>query len=592
VDCEGNSPFLFWYKALELLIVDNNELDRAHIKRTLRRSDAQCSVSEADNVNTALTLLTQHSYDAILVEYSMSERSGLELLKTLKTDRLEDACAIIMMSKSEEEALAMECLQAGAHDFIAKSDITGYRLRRAILGAQARFEMEKKLQESYQKVKQLAERDSLTQLANRYLFDESLKQSIANNSRHKYKIALLLFDLDHFKFVNDTYGHDVGDVLLQKVVNRVHTCLRGSETFSRLGGDEFAIVLNQIDKIESAEKVASRILRVLTKPFEIGNANINIGASIGISFFPEDGKDASEIIKCADIAMYKAKHMGRNQVAFYEKSMQEQFLNRFKLESELAIAIRDSQFELFYQPVYGVKGMILTGFEALIRWNKHGEQISPDEFIPVAEEIKLIHPIGRWVIDTALAQLSKWRIATGLPLNMAINLSPVQLLDKNIVQYISDNISKHTVPADAIEFELTETALLDNSDVNLNTIRALSNLGCRIALDDFGTGYSSLSHLHQFPIDTIKIDRSLMPEKDGDDYHTRMVKGLVAMIQILDLEIVAEGVELQSQLDLCRALEIERIQGFLLSEAKSAAEIEKLPEISMTKIEREFRLVN
>jgi len=591
VDCEGNSPCLFWNKTLDILIVDNNELDRAHIKRTLRRSDTQCRVSEADDVSSALTLLTQHCYDAILVEYNTSQRSGLELLKTLKTDRVENASAIIMMSKSEEETLAMECLQAGAHDFIAKSDITGYRLRRAILGAQARFEMEKKLQESYQKVKQLAERDSLTQLANRYLFDESLKQSIANNSRHKYKIALLLFDLDHFKFVNDTYGHDVGDVLLQKVVNRVHTCLRGSEIFSRLGGDEFAIVLNQIDHVESAEKVGARILKVLEKTFEIGNASLNIGASIGISFYPDDGNDSSEIVKCADIAMYKAKHMGRNQMAFYEKSMQEQFLNRFKLESELAIAIRDSQFELFYQPVYGVNGMILTGFEALIRWNKHGKQISPDEFIPVAEEIKLIHPIGRWVIDTALAQLSKWRMVTGLPLNMAINLSPVQLLDKNIVQYISDNVDKHNIPASAVEFELTETALLDNSDVNLNTIRAISGVGCRIALDDFGTGYSSLSHLHQFPIDTVKIDRSLMPDKDGDDYHTRMVKGLVAMIQILDLEIVAEGVELQSQLDLCRTLEIERVQGFLLSEAKTAAEIEKLPEISMTKVDRGLSLV-
>ncbi len=578
---------------MEILIVDNSERDSAHIRRTLRRSDSKCQVSEVSDVDGALALLKQQSYDAILVEYEMSKRDGLDLLLELKTGQLENACAIVLMSKSEEETLAMECLQAGAHDFIAKSDITGYRLRRAILGAKARFEMEQKLQESYQKVKQLAERDSLTQLANRYLFDESLKQAISNNQRHEYKIALLLFDLDHFKFVNDTYGHDMGDVLLQKVVSRVHSCLRGTEVFSRLGGDEFAIVLSQLDHPESAEKVASRILRVLIKPFEIGNASLNIGASIGISIYPDDGNDASEIVKSADIAMYKAKHMGRNQLAFFEKSMQDQFLNRFKLESELAIAIRDSQFELFYQPVYGVNGVVLTGFEALIRWNKPNQQMSPEQFIPVAEEIKLIHPIGRWVIDIALSQISQWRAATDMPLSIAINLSPVQLLDKNIVQYISDQLIKHNVPASSVEFELTETALLDSSDVNLKTLNEISRLGCRIALDDFGTGYSSLSHLHQFPIDTVKIDRSLMPDKEEDDYRTRMVKGLVAMIQILDLEIVAEGVELHSQLDLCKELQIERIQGFLLSEPKSAKDIELLPEILMaTSKNTKLRLVN
>ncbi len=547
----------------------------------LLRANSRCEITEAEDVNLALKLLKKNVYDAILLDYNMPKRNGLELLHEVKTNSVTNASAIIMMSTSEEEELAMECLQAGAHDFIAKQDINGYRLRRAILGAQARFTMEKQLQESYEKVKQLAERDDLTQLANRYLFDESLKHSIANNSRHDHKVALLLFDLDHFKFVNDTYGHDVGDILLQQVVKRVPTCLRGPELFSRLGGDEFAIILNHIDKIEGAEKVASRILKVLEKPFEIGEARLHIGASIGISIHPEDGDNASEIIKAADIAMYKAKHLGRSQLAFYEKSMQSQFLDRYTLESDLAIAVRDKQFKLFYQPIFGIDGKLLTGFEALIRWDRKTKPTNPDEFIPVAEATKLIHPIGRWVIETAISQLSQWRQDTGLDLNMAINLSPVQLQGKDIVQYILKNIDEFDVPAIAIEFELTETALLDSSDINLKTIKAISDIGCRIALDDFGTGYSSLSHLHQFPINTVKIDRSLMPNENHDEYFTKLIKGLVAMIQILELEIVEEGVELGSQLALCQSLKIKRMQGYYLSRPKSKSDIEKLPEFKM-----------
>ncbi len=306
---------------MEILIVDDDQVDRTHIKRALRRSDTKCEVTEVENVDSAASALQKNCFDAILLDYNMPQRNGLELLHEVRSENLKKSSAIIMMSTSEDEELAMECLQAGAQDFIAKSDITGYRLRRAILGAKARFDMEQKLKESYFKVKQLAEQDDLTKLANRYLFDDSLKRIILNNNRKEYKIALILFDLDHFKYVNDTHGHDVGDKLLQMVVKRIYTCLRGGELFSRLGGDEFAIILNHIKQVGEVESVALRILKILEPPFVIGEACIDMAASIGISIYPDSSNSATEIFKRADIAMYKAKNLGRNQMAFFEDEM-------------------------------------------------------------------------------------------------------------------------------------------------------------------------------------------------------------------------------------------------------------------------------
>ncbi|MDQ7051339.1 MAG: EAL domain-containing protein [Enterobacterales bacterium] len=555
---------------MNLLIVDDDIVDRAHIKRTLRRFDTQYQIVEAENVNSALSLLNTMEFDAILLDYNMPQRNGIELLLELRKENNDKASAIIMMSTSEEEELAMECLKAGAQDFIAKSDITGFRLKRAIMGAKARFEMEVKLQNSYEKVKQLAEHDSLTQLANRYLFDESIKRAIANNHRKTYKIALLLFDLDHFKDVNDNYGHDIGDLLLKKVVRRVRSCMRGPELFARLGGDEFAITLNHLKKSEEADKVALRILKVLEKPFYINQTEIMMGASIGISIYPDNAKNATEMFKYADIAMYRAKTLGRNQLCFFEEEMQKQFVARFDTENKLRSALKNFEFKLHYQPVFNAKTLHICGFEALIRWTSNGKNYSPDQFIPIAEDSHQINDIGRWVIEEAITQLAKWNV-TNDKLTMSINLSPVQLFDPLLIPHIKLCLNRLSVPARSIEFELTETALLTNSPKTTDMIEQISQLGCKIALDDFGTGFSSISHLHSYPISTVKIDKSLMPTMEQPD--SKLVTGLVSMFQSLELTVVAEGIESSTQLDFCKNLEIQKLQGYHLSKPLSADQI-------------------
>jgi len=557
---------------MDILIVDDDQVDRAHIKRTMRRIDSSNTIVEAEDVDSALSLLVEQDFDVVLLDYSMPRKSGLEFLKEIQENDIEKHSAIIMMSTSEQEELALHCLQAGAHDFIIKSDITGYRLRRAILAAQTRFDMELKLKESYEKVRQLAEQDNLTKLANRYFFDESLKLTIANNDRQQHKTALLLFDLDHFKYVNDTHGHDVGDILLQKVVRRINTCLRGHEIFSRLGGDEFAIILNNITNIDEAEKVALRILNVLITPFCINNTNIDMAASIGISIYPDNARDAKNLFKKADIAMYKAKKLGRNQIAFFEDQMQLQFLQRYKIENNLKKALDLEQFELFYQPVFSSKTLNVVGFEALLRWQSDDGLISPDVFIPIVEKNGLIKKIGCWVIQQACQQLSIWQVESP-NITMAINLSPVQLLDNSLLPCIKQNFKKYNIQPHTIEFELTETALLDTKWQTQAIINNLSELGCKIALDDFGTGFSSLSHLHHFPINTVKIDKSLMPLNKVAAENEKIIHALVIMLQYLDLNIVAEGIEYQSQLSLCQSLNIQRLQGYFLAKPVPAHQI-------------------
>jgi len=565
---------------MKLLIVDDDQVDRTHIKRIMRRNDPLCEISEVEDVDSALAVLSNQEFDAILVDYNMPRKNGLELIDAVKSENLLKASAIIMMSTSEEEELAMQCLQAGAQDFMAKSDITGYRLRRAILNAKARFDMESKLKSSYQKVKQLAEQDNLTKLANRYFFDESLKTIINNNKRQKYKTALILFDLDHFKYVNDTHGHDVGDKLLKEVVKRINTCLRGTEVFARLGGDEFAIILNHLDKVDEAEKVALRILTLMKSPFEIGNAFINMGASIGIVIFPDNALTSSDLFKRADMAMYKAKNLGRNQIAFFEEEMQQQFLSRYKIENALKVALENNQFEMYYQPVFSLKETKVIGFEALLRWHDGNGLISPDIFIPIAEECKLINPIGRWVISQACSKIKDWQSKFDEKLTMSINLSPVQLSDDLLLPHIKKCISTNDIVASTLEFELTETALLDDSIQTEQIINNISQLGCTIALDDFGTGFSSISHLHNYPIDTVKIDKSLMPENSDELENEKIIHSLVAMLNYLDLSIVAEGLESKSHLSLCQSLNIQKLQGFFLSKPMPAEEIDKLADFS------------
>lgn len=559
---------------MNILIVDDDIVDRESIKRTLSRSTTHFNFVETESVDEALHALSVSKFDAILLDYRMPKRDGIELLLELRDATSDISVAVIMLSNSEETELAIECVRAGAQDFLLKSEVSSSRLQRAIFQAQARFELEQKLQVSYQQTKLLAEHDSLTGLLNRYSFEEALQLNILQKSRENSKLALTLLDLDNFKFINDNYGHHVGDEILIQVSKRVSECLRGNEIFARLGGDEFAIILSNLQAIDNATRVTKRILSSLEEPFNISGIMITVTASIGIAIYPESTVNANELLKHADIAMYRSKKLGRNQICYFEEEMQEQFLERYQIEANLIGAVERNEFILHYQPVFETASRKVIGFEALIRWNFQDKLLYPDSFITIAECSRIIIDIGRWVIEQAVYQLSIWNLHPNKEYSIAINLSSVQLSDKTLFTFINDTLQKYHVNPKLIEFELTETALIENSIQSVDTLVSLSNLGCNIALDDFGTGFSSVSHLLNFPISTVKIDKSLIMSS-GEKKTQALITGLSAMLKSLSLNIVAEGIENEHSLHFCQQLNIQRAQGYYFSKPLKAEDIEK-----------------
>lgn len=397
----------------------------------------------------------------------------------------------------------------------------------------------------------------------------------SNNLRVQDTIALLLLDLDHFKNINDTYGHETGDKLLQSVADRITQCLRGNELFARLGGDEFAILITGLKQGSEATYVAQRIIEALNKPVEINEHNLQCGVSVGISLHPHNADSAEALTKYADIAMYRAKKKGRNQYCYFEAEMQEQFSRKFLIETELKKAIAKQDFQLLYQPVLEAASGKLVGVEALIRWPNCSVKCFPDEFIPIAEQSGLIDEMGEWVLNTAIKQLSDWHQTFGRVLTMAVNISAIQLGNASLVIAIQSILEKHQIAANFLVLELTETALIDQDEsINQNIIQ-LCELGCKLALDDFGTGFSSLSHLVNFPINIVKLDKSLLPTSDTDAKRLKIVKGIAAMVNIIDLHIVAEGVETEYQRDLCYGLKVDELQGYFFDKPMPANEIEQ-----------------
>mgnify|MGYP001942492608 FL=1 len=560
---------------LNVLIVDDDRVDQELVQRALKKSNLDVTIHTAKTVDEGLEQYRKNTFDIILLDYRMPERDGIEMIQELEQEAQNTSTAIVMMSSSEDEQLAIDCLKAGAQDFLMKSEVTGVRLRRAVLHAKTRFELERKLADSYQKVKLLSESDPLTGLSNRYYFEQSLKSNIVNNIRGNHKLALLLIDLDNFKFINDTYGHAVGDKLLIMVVESIKACLRGNELFARLGGDEFSICLSNLESVNHASQVATRVVDALTVPFLINESEIHSTASIGISIYPDNADNAEELFKQADIAMYRAKKLGRSRVCFFEEEMQEQFHLRALLENELKQAQELKQFLLHYQPIVNPQDETVLGFEALIRWGLDGRLRFPRDFVPVAEQSQQMISIGRWIIKTAISSLAQFNKGRDKQFTMTMNFSTIQFQDANLIEFIHSCLDEFQVPPQLIAFELTECAFSTDSYGSLKIINKLDEMGCKIALDNFGKGPSSINHLKVFPISLVKIDKSLMPKNLDDSQSMALIKGLTLMVQLLDRDIVAEGVETKEQISVCAELGIEKAQGFYFSKAKSIDDIKQ-----------------
>ncbi|HEV7358901.1 MAG TPA: EAL domain-containing protein, partial [Steroidobacteraceae bacterium] len=416
--------------------------------------------------------------------------------------------------------------------------------------------------EHAKRVEYLAYHDGLTGLPNRSMFSKMLSQSLSEAHRYGRRLGVAFLDLDRFKQINDTLGHEAGDQLLQDVAKRLKGCVRESDTVARLGGDEFVVLLPELNDVKHAGVIAEKILAAIAKPFTLIGHEFRVTASIGISAYPMDGLDEQTLTKNADVAMYKAKSEGKNNFQFYSESLNANSLERLTLESSLRHALERHEFRLRYQAKRDMHSGRITGMEALLRW-EHPDLglVAPMQFIPVAEESSLMLPIGKWVLRTACAQNVAWQKA-GVPrLKMAVNLTGTQFFDEHLIDDVTAILESTGMDACLLEFEISERLLIRDVEATVQVLTRLKQMGIGIAIDDFGTGYSSLTTLQRFPLNTIKIDRSLVAGMCAGAENMEFAESVIAMGKNLSLTVVAQGVETRAQADFLRDHACDELQG-------------------------------
>ena len=429
-----------------------------------------------------------------------------------------------------------------------------------------RKEAQQKIEKEKEKFDYQAHHDVLTGLPNRLLFTDRLFQSMEKAKRNNSKIALLFIDLDHFKEINDSLGHDVGDKILQEVTQRLQENLRDEDTLARLGGDEFTLILEDLIEAQDASMVATKILNALSDSIKIGEHTLYVSSSIGISIFPDDGETTQNLLKFADSAMYKAKDEGRNNYQFYNESMTELAFERVLMEASLRDALKNEEFIVYYQPQIDGRDDSLIGMEALVRW-KHPSMgiVSPAKFIPLAESTGLIIQIDRYVMKIAMKQLCSWYEEGLNPGVLAMNLAATQLHQEDFIEMFQTLMQETGCKAEWLELEVTESQIMKNPHKAIKILQEISDLGIELAIDDFGTGYSSLAYLKRFPINKLKVDQAFVKDLPDDEEDSGIVKAVIALAKALSLRIIAEGVETEEQKEFLIKNECHNIQGYFYS---------------------------
>ncbi len=552
--------------AKTLLLIEDNPGDVALISELLLsvRPD-EYRIESAMTLAEGLNQLKNNYYDVVISDLSLPDSDGLQIIGRLQD--VEDRAPIIVMTGNDNQQVAVQAVQQGAQDYLVKGQGDGHLIGRAIDYSIERKKVEKGL--SY-----LAQYDALTGLANRVLFKERLARSLIRADRNNTYVALMFIDLDRFKNVNDTLGHDAGDRLLIEVSKRLSGVVREGDTIARLGGDEFTIILEEIKKEEVVSQIATKLLAQMTDPFEIDGMEIFVTPSIGITMYPQDSSDAGSLLKNADTAMYRAKDTGRNGFQFYTADMNTRSIARLDLESKLRRSLEHEEFVLYYQPKIDLASQRMIGTEALIRW-RHPELgiLPPGEFIPLAEEIGMIESIGNWVIKTACKQIAEWQDKYKVTLPVAVNISARQFRNPGFVPYIDTVLQEFQLEPSCLEIEITESAIMEQTRQTSLAMKQLKERNIRVSIDDFGTGYSSLNYLRRFMIDTLKIDRSFVQEITEGTDEAAITCAIIALGRSLNMNVVAEGVETGEQARFLFKNGCNEAQGYHFSKPIPAEEI-------------------
>ncbi len=555
---------------ISVLLIDDDEDEFVITRDLLAELGEGYRLSWSNNFDRGMRELLRGACSVCLLDYHLGARNGLEFLT--EASLRNSTIPIILLTGQGDYEVDLAAMKAGASDYLDKRLLSAPVLERSI-----RYAVERKKTE--EKIRFLAYYDQLTHLPNRTLFYDRLKTAFASAKRHGRLCAVMFLDIDNFKRINDTLGHTLGDRLIQEVAGRLLKCIRKEDTVAhddfnamldtvaRLGGDEFTILLNEINEAGNASVVAERIRHILYTPLLLDQHEINVTVSIGIAVYPTDGADIETVVKNADIAMYKSKSIGKNNFQYFNPSMNSTALRRLSVENDLRKAIKNDELELYYQPIMDLGNGLPDGAEALLRW-RHPEKglISPLEFIPIAEEIGIIYDLGTRVFDILRRDFDRWNEAgIGKP-NIAVNISPRQLNQRNILAQIVKLIGDLDLAPGQLTVEITESGIINNVDEAKRIVEAVRESGAKVSLDDFGSGYSSFVILRQIRFDILKIDGSLISRIPSDEGDATIVKSLLTIGSSMGLEVIAEGIETKPQLEFLKAQGCRLGQGFYFNE--------------------------
>jgi len=570
-----------------ILVIDDDEQVR-RVLLDLFQDLYNCR--EVSSAEAGLTVLAQESFDLVISDINMGGMSGLELVPHVHS--LSPDSVVLMISGQSNIETAIEAMHAGVFDYIMKPfDIRHVEaaVERALKQSQLlvekrryKDELENLLQERTAQVDRLAYYDTLTSLPNRTLFEDRLTQAVALAQRANRRVAVLFIALDQLKKVNDTLGHLAGDQLMQQVAARLRGCVTESYTVARFGGDQFVLMLPGIERTKDAVDVIASIQEALNPSFKLDRQELFATASVGVSFFPDDGQETSSLVKNAGAALYRAKKSGGNEYRFYTADMHAKASKRFELETSLRRAIDNQELLLHYQPRVAIDSLQIVGLEALVRW-QHPQTglVPPGDFIPLAEETGLILPIGEWVLREACRQNREWQDKGFARMRIGVNISARQFQQQHLSETVMRILEEAELGPEFLELELTESSIMSHPEATIDVLTKLQTKGVAISVDDFGTGFSSLSYLKRLPIDSLKVDQSFVRELATDPDDAALVMAIVSLGHTLRLRVVAEGVETQEQLRFLRLLLCDEIQGYLISKPLPVTGIEQLLALPM-----------
>ena len=559
---------------MKILVADDSKTNLALIKASLERLSHE--VITASGGEEALQLFKEISPDLVILDVVMGGMSGFECATKIRAYNPDDWIPIIFLSASVDDASIAAGINAGGDDYLAKpfSEVT---LEAKINAMQRISEMRKKLFATTEELKILSSTDVLTGLYNRFQFEKSLRERLAAADRHQHHMALMFIDLDHFKTINDSLGHQVGDLLLKETAVRLKSCLRIDDFIARIGGDEFVIILSDVESTQNITEVAKKTIQMLSQSFFIEENTLKVTASVGIAIYPSRGITHESIVQGADVAMYHAKGLGRNNFQFYSEDLGNTYRKQINLEHELKFALEKSELFISYQPIYHLITKKLVGMEALLRW-KHPEFgiISPSIFVRLAEETGLIMSIGEWAFKQICAQGAKWFHQGYNDFKLSINISLQQLLQENFFDMTYAILKETQFPTRNLELELTEATLITYNHQLLRTIHKFNEVGISISIDDFGSRYSTLNSLRSMPISTLKINKDFLKDVAVDQKNGIIVRSLIALGNNLNLNVIAKGIQFDDQVQFLILNGCYLGQGFLFSKPLTVSEMENL----------------